>query len=573
MISKGASERLAKLIRIHKASMFILQEPFLSSDKLEEYRRYLGFAHAISNNCSKLWCFWNNGLECETIDNSRQQITFKIKEDDYTYWITAVYARNIAVKRRKLWNKLRNMSTRVNGPWSILGDFNIIMAPEEKKGGTPHVLSKSADFISYMDDCGMTDLGYTGNPFTWKEIQSQQEGKTKEQESSSANSNNQIMSPFTADTACIQSKGGKITIDMGTLVHLQGELNNKHGPDIDNNSIYESGEDMDSNHSQEASTDDEITENSRGESEDDEDEQVADSLLEAFAPSPKQFDDPVAKETEEVIQKQGLSPRGNKRRNHKGASERLAKLIRIHKASMVILQEPFLSSDKLEEYRRYLGFDHAISNNCSKLWCFWNNGLECETIDNSRQQITFKIKEDDYTYWITAVYARNSAVKRRKLWNKLRNMSNRVNGPWSILGDFNIIMAPEEKKGGTPHVLSKSADFISCMDDCGMTDLGYTGNPFTWCNGSRGRRRISTRLDRVLINEDWAGKFQINRVDHHAKSGSDHSLITFKFGNENHEAIKYFRFLNFWTKQSDYNSLVENTWNKESNYQNWRCVD
>ncbi|XP_019223726.1 PREDICTED: uncharacterized protein LOC109205468 [Nicotiana attenuata] len=142
-------------------------------------------------------------------------------------------------------------------------------------------------------------------------------------------------------------------------------------------------------------------------------------------------------------------------------------------------------------------------------------------------------------------------------------MSNRVNGPWSILGDFNIIMAPEEKKGGTPHVLSKSADFISCMDDCGMTDLGYTGNPFTWCNGSRGRRRISTRLDRVLINEDWAGKFQINRVDHHAKSGSDHSLITFKFGNENHEAIKYFRFLNFWTKQSDYNSLVENTWNKE----------
>ncbi|OIT38192.1 hypothetical protein A4A49_16410 [Nicotiana attenuata] len=150
-----------------------------------------------------------------------------------------------------------------------------------------------------------------------KEIQSQQEGKTKEQESSSANSNNQIMSPFTADTACIQSKGGKITIDMGTLEHLQGELNNKHGPDIDNNSIYESGEDMDSNHSQEASTDDEITENSRGESEDDEDEQVADSLLEAFAPSPKQFDDPVAKETEEVIQKQGLSPRGNKRRNHK----------------------------------------------------------------------------------------------------------------------------------------------------------------------------------------------------------------------------------------------------------------
>ncbi|OIT21155.1 putative ribonuclease h protein [Nicotiana attenuata] len=217
-----------------------------------------------------------------------------------------------------------------------------------------------------------------------KEIQSQQEGKTKDHESSNASSNNQIMSSFTADTACVQNEGGKITIDLGTIEHIPGELNNKHGPDIDNNSIYESGEDIDSNHSQEASIDDEVAESSR-----------------------------------------------------------------------------------------------------------------------------------------------------------------------------------EEKKGGTPHVLSKSADFIRCMDDCGMTDLGYTWNPFTWCNGSRGRRRISTRLDRVLINEDWAKKFQINRVDHHAKSGSDHSLITFKFGNENQEAIKYFRFLNFWTKHSDYNSLVESTWNKE----------
>lgn len=60
-----------------------------------------------------------------------------------------------------------------------------------------------------------------------------------------------------------------------------------------------------------------------------------------------------------------------------------------------------------------------------------------------------------------------------------------------------------------------------------------------------------------MINDDWAETYQINRVDHHAKIGSDHSLITFKFGNENTEAIKYFKFLNFWTKQGDYNSLIE----------------
>lgn len=55
-----------------------------------------------------------------------------------------------------------------------------------------------------------------------KEIESQQEEKTKEHESNSASSNNQILSPIIADTACIQNKGGKIVIDLGTLEHIQG---------------------------------------------------------------------------------------------------------------------------------------------------------------------------------------------------------------------------------------------------------------------------------------------------------------------------------------------------------------
>lgn len=63
MISKGTSERLAKLIRIHKAHMVILQEPFLSFDKLEDYRRYLGFDQQVSNKYTKLWFFWNNEFD------------------------------------------------------------------------------------------------------------------------------------------------------------------------------------------------------------------------------------------------------------------------------------------------------------------------------------------------------------------------------------------------------------------------------------------------------------------------------------------------------------------------------
>lgn len=66
-----------------------------------------------------------------------------------------------------------------------------------------------------------------------------------------------------------------------------------------------------------------------------------------------------------------------------------------------------------------------------------------------------------------------------------------------------------------------------------------------------------------MINQEWAEAKKTNRVDHHGRSGSDHSLIIFKFRNPNHSAIRYFRFLNFWTKQGDYLNLVENIWNTD----------
>lgn len=98
----------------------------------------------------------------------------------------------------------------------------------------------------------------------------------------------------------------------------------------------------------------------------------------------------------------------------------------------------------------------------------------------------------------------STLLKGNVYGKKLKDINNIFNGPWTILGDFNSIMTTEEKKGGIPHVISKTIDFINCMDDCGMTDLRFTRNPFTWCNGRKRRKRINKRLNRVMINEEWA---------------------------------------------------------------------
>lgn len=51
-----------------------------------------------------------------------------------------------------------------------------------------------------------------------------------------------------------------------------------------------------------------------------------------------------------------------------------------------------------------------------------------------------------------------------------------VDGPWAVFGDFTTILNVEEKNGGLPHTLSKSIDFINCMDDCDLMDTAFTGS-------------------------------------------------------------------------------------------------
>lgn len=86
-----------------------------------------------------------------------------------------------------------------------------------------------------------------------------------------------------------------------------------------------------------------------------------------------------------------------------------------------------------------------------------------------------------------------------------------------MLSGLESIMINNEK-GGTPYNLSKSTDFIACMENGGMSDNGFTGN---LCNGQGKGRRINKRLDRIMVNEEGTNHFQVNKVDHKAKTGSE----------------------------------------------------
>ena len=68
---------------------------------------------------------------------------------------------------------------------------------------------------------------------------------------------------------------------------------------------------------------------------------------------------------------------------------------------------------------------------------------------------------------------------RRDLWEDLVSFSNNNQGPWRVVGDFNVISKVMKKQGGTPYRLEKSFEFLNFMEDVSVKEACFDGNIFT----------------------------------------------------------------------------------------------
>ncbi|XP_059285183.1 uncharacterized protein LOC132038547 [Lycium ferocissimum] len=245
--------------------------------------------------------------------------------------------------------------------------------------------------------------------------------------------------------------------------------------------------------------------------------------------------------------------------------EAFPRLINMHHKyhfDFIGLLKPFQNADKIEEYRRRIGLQHALVNCSGKIWAFVDDMFEVETITDHPQHLTVKLKmqNSQEAMIISIVYAKCSQTERRELWESLEDLSININEPWMIGGDFNVITSEKEKYGGLPVTINEIQDFRAFIQSCGIEDLGFNGSKFTWWNWQSNKDCIFKRLDRCLGNQMLQNRYPSLEISHLIRTGSDHAPMLITYSGQVETIKKSFKFLNFWAKHDTFLTVVKENW-------------
>nr|XP_027071629.1 uncharacterized protein LOC113696407 [Coffea arabica] len=209
-----------------------------------------------------------------------------------------------------------------------------------------------------------------------------------------------------------------------------------------------------------------------------------------------------------------------------------------------------------------LHMDQAICNSRGDIWVLYKSSILCSLVGESSQHMSLYLSsllfERPITFSVT--HAKCTDTERLELWSSLL-VDNPDQSPWLIVGDFNVIVSAEEKRGGLPFRPAEGWDFLDFMSQAGVFDVGYSGSCFTWCNNRHGRARIWKRLDRLLMNQ-VASNFALDfSIRHLSRDPSDHAPLLLSATTKLDNKPRPFRFLNFLASKPGFLDVVRCNWN------------
>ncbi|XP_074305950.1 uncharacterized protein LOC141641178 [Silene latifolia] len=169
------------------------------------------------------------------------------------------------------------------------------------------------------------------------------------------------------------------------------------------------------------------------------------------------------------------------------------------------------------------------------------------------QVITVKVDEltSGDSFNLSVVYGSNDEGERVALWDHLKDMKVRYQGPWVL--NFN-------ERIGREVTGAEVADFRGCVDFCGLMDLKGQGAFFTWTNKQAPSTRGYSRIDRFLVNDDWMDLYPGAYVHFLPEGLFDHNPCVCYRRNSGITRKRQFRYYNMWSLDAEFKNVVQQSW-------------
>uniref|UniRef100_A0A453KYM4 Reverse transcriptase domain-containing protein n=2 Tax=Aegilops tauschii subsp. strangulata TaxID=200361 RepID=A0A453KYM4_AEGTS len=198
----------------------------------------------------------------------------------------------------------------------------------------------------------------------------------------------------------------------------------------------------------------------------------------------------------------------------------------------------------------------------------WKRHVNAKLHNYSRYHIDMEIVEQDgYKWQFTGVYGEPSSDKKDNTWKLLKILNQQLNLPWLCAGDFIEVLYGHEKKGGPGRSQRSMEKFRMALLECGLRDLGYSGDKYTWRNNSHEARfYIKERLDQAVATREWCARFPSYQVTNGDPRHSDHRPVTISVEGTKRQSRRLgngntFRFEAKWLEEEECEDIVTNAWN------------
>lgn len=198
---------------------------------------------------------------------------------------------------------------------------------------------------------------------------------------------------------------------------------------------------------------------------------------------------------------------------------------------------------------------------------FWRNRIDVRLRSISKYYIDVDVADRNRDTWrFTGIYEEPQSDEKEMTWAAMRTLNAAGTGPWLCAGDFNEILFSYEKQGGAARHQSLMDRFRVVLDECGMDDLGFKGDTFTWRNHSHRRERyIRERLDRAVANVAWRSLFPLVEVINGDPRHLDHRPVMIRLDggatpSDGAPPRNNFKFEARWLQEDGCADLVQKAW-------------